>query len=521
MKRVLTLTLVGVALIFASLSHTHAQSPKYGGTLKATLPNAPPHLDPLLTTSVETTLVMYHVYEGLFELNKKFEVKPHLAKQYTTSRDGLQYNIELRRGVLFHDGSEMTSQDVVASFDRWLKVNNGGKIVAPRIKGFRADGKYNVIIEFKSSYGPFIGIMASYASSQKMVVMKKEIVEKFGDKILTEHIGTGSYQFSRWVPNQFVELARFEKYTPAEGPNDWYSGKKVIYVDKLVFEFVKEDATRVAGVETGQYDFTQDVPTDQYDMLAAKPNVKLYIIDPDAQLNIAFNRKKGRIFSNVNARRAIAAALDMEEIMGSANGNPRFWRLNHAMFNQGNIWYSEKGKEKYNVHDIGKAKQLLAMAAYDGKPVKILGDLASNTNGAALAIKNQLKALGMEVTLDLMERATMSQKRIGEDWDMHLVSFRAANPIPDVFGGWTGTNKWIGFWDDEDSRKMDQLFDDLAAPLDHAKRFQQFEKLQEFYWDVVPILKLGDAHRLQMVSKRVRGFENTVHPIFANVWLED
>jgi peptide/nickel transport system substrate-binding protein len=497
-----------------------AETPKFGGTLRVAIPNAPPNLDPYISTANETVQVIWHVYEGLFEPNKKFEVKPHLARRVTESSDHLRYNIELRQGVLFHDGSEMTSQDVVASFDRWLKLNNGGKELAPHIKAYRPEGKYNFIVEFKNPYGPFLAMMASHANNQKFVIFKKEIVEKFGDKIITEHIGTGPFKFSKWMPNQYAEMVRFDNYKPADGPGDWYSGKRVAYVDKLIYEFIKEEATRVAGVETGQYDYAQEVPTDQYDQFAASANVRPHVIEPDVSLNIVFNRKKGRLFSNVNARRAIAAALNMEEILGSGYGNPRFWNLNFPWFQKGTPWYTEKGKDTYNVHDLEKAKKLLAQAGYDGKPIKVLGDLTSGTGGMAVAIKNQLKPLGMEAVLDLMERASMAEKRRGDDWDIHLCPFRAAYPVPEVYAGWVGTNKWIGFWDDEDSRKIDAMFDDLSKTVRHDQRFQKYEKLMEVYMDVTPIIKIGEANRLQILHKRVKGFESTTWPVFYNVWID-
>ncbi len=519
MKRFFLCVIIAVSLSLP-LAVLGAETPKFGGTLRLAIPNAPPNLDPYISTANETVQVMWHVYEGLFEPTKKFEVKPHLAKGFTESSDHLRYNIELRRGVLFHDGSEMTADDVVASFDRWLKWNNGGKEVAPSIKAFRAEGKYNFIVEFKTPYGPFLGMMASHANNQKFVIFKKQIVDKFGEKIITEHIGTGPYKFSQWTPNQYAEMARFDQYKPADGPGDWYAGKRVAYADKLIYEFVKEEATRVAGVETGQYDYAQEVPTDQYDQFVASTSVKPYVIEPDISLNIVFNRKQGRLFSNVNARRAIAAAVNMEELLGSGYGNPRFWNMNFPWFQKGTPWYTEKGKEKYNVHDLDKAKKLLAQAGYDGKPIKVLGDLTSGTRGMALALQNQLKQIGMPTVLDLLERAAMADRRRGEDWDIHFCPFRAAYPVPDVYAGWVGTNKWIGFWDDEDSHKIDRMFEEMARTVRQDQRFQQYEKLMEFYMDVAPIIKIGEANRLQIVNKRVRGFESTTWPVFYNVWIE-
>jgi peptide/nickel transport system substrate-binding protein len=184
MKRFSSIMIVCLLLLSSwSAIGGAADTPKFGGTLKASIPNSPPNLDLYLNGANETSTVMWHVYEGLFEPNIKMDVKPNLVKTYTVSNDGLRYVFELREGVLFHDGSQMTSQDVVASFDRWFKLNNGGQSVFPHIKSFKTDGKNKVVVEFKSPYGPFLEIMASYANNQKLVVFKKEQVEKFGDKV--------------------------------------------------------------------------------------------------------------------------------------------------------------------------------------------------------------------------------------------------------------------------------------------------------------------------------------------------
>jgi ABC-type transport system substrate-binding protein len=167
-----------------------------------------------------------------------------------------------------------------------------------------------------------------------------------------------------------------------------------------------------------------------------------------------------------------------------------------------------------------KAKKLLTMSNYDGKPIVILGDLSSGIRGMGLAIQSQLKALGITAKLDLMERASMAQKRKGNEWDIHLVPFRAAYPIPDVYAGWTGTNRWIGKWDDEDSHRIDKMFDDLARTTNHEERFRMFEKIQGFHADIVPIIKLGEANRLQILHKRLKGFESATMPAFFNVWLD-
>lgn len=108
-----------------------SEDSRYGGTITVAKKMSVPHLDSDKSTDWQISSIMNHVYEGLFEFDSNFKAQPHLAKSYKISDNGKVYNIKLRKGVLFHNGKEMTAEDISASFNRWLKNNGAGKMVAP------------------------------------------------------------------------------------------------------------------------------------------------------------------------------------------------------------------------------------------------------------------------------------------------------------------------------------------------------------------------------------------------------
>src|SRR5262249_11179544 len=137
--------LVGASLV----APVEVAAQKSGGTLRVAILGEPPALDPHWTTAALTEILTGHSLEGLFTRDKNYQPIPMLAEGYTASADNKVFNIKLRHGVIFHNGKEMTSEDVVASLNRWLKVATYGKALAPKVEGIRATDKYAIEIQLK------------------------------------------------------------------------------------------------------------------------------------------------------------------------------------------------------------------------------------------------------------------------------------------------------------------------------------------------------------------------------------
>ena len=145
----------GVALLAAALVAVSLAAPaevaaqKSGGTLRIAILGEPPALDPHWTTATLTEIITGHYLEGLYTRDKNYQPIPMLAEGHTVSADGKVYAIRLRHGVSFHNGKEMTSEDVVASLNRLLKVSTYGKALAPKVDAIRATDKYAIEIRLK------------------------------------------------------------------------------------------------------------------------------------------------------------------------------------------------------------------------------------------------------------------------------------------------------------------------------------------------------------------------------------
>jgi peptide/nickel transport system substrate-binding protein len=529
MKRIPRAVAVGILLLFCASSLFAGGSEeevkkegRYGGTLVIAISQTIAHLDPDKSTDGNLGQIIDHVYEGLFEIDESYKPVPFLVDSYEKTDDGKMYSFKLREGVHFHNGKEMTSEDVKASMERWLINNGGGKSVAPYVESVEAPGTYEIVVKFKEPYAPFLSFLSSIVANQKLRIRPKELIEKYGNEVMEEPVGTGPYQLVEWLPDQHVKLKRFENYSAHSGPSFAYSGKKEAYCDELIFKFVQEQSVRVAGVQTGEYHFAEEVPTEQLSIFEANPEIQIYIINSNRQGFIIIN-KGTPPFDNIYARQALLYALNLRELTTAVIGDEKFWYLEPSLFPPGNVWNDpDAGAGKYNNYDPDKARELLKKAGYDGSPIIMLNGSDRQVEvRTTLAVKDQLAKVGITVDPQLYDRATVvKQRRIKDAWSLHASLFFCPDPDPQVYGAWMGTNKWIGNWDDEDSRKIDDIFMRMQRETDTDKRYEIVKEWYEAFFEYVPYVKLYYSNTLHLGHNSLKGFESFTRWHFHNCWIE-
>lgn len=496
---------------------------KYGGDIVVAFQSAPENFDPDHPAADWTvTAITNHVYEGLFEFDDDNKAVPHLAESYEILDDGKTYHIKLREGVKFSDGDELKSEDVKASFERWIKVNPIGDQIKDHIDSVEIVSDYEIDIKFNKVYAPFLNILGSPVSRQKMLVKKKEIIDKFGDSIITEHIGTGPYYFDDIIMGQKVVLKRNDNYVPLEGVEaSGLAGERTAYLDSITIEFASEESVRVAGLKSGQFDFIDELSSDRYDEVNNYSEIEPVICNHGTISVVAYNSGKAP-FDDINLRRAVAYAIDPREMAYAQVGDEMFWSVEDgSWFKEGNSWYdSDAGKGIYDSQDIDKAKKYIEESDYNNEVITILGEKENvYTSNGSLALQDQLKAIGLNVEVELVDRSTFGDKRADGKWDIVLSRWSDMNPDPQVFGPWTGTDGWITNWDDEDSREMDEIFDRMVSEVEYEKRYEIVQEFYDEFWSSVPYLKVFNDKRLYGINEDVKGYAAYGQPYFWNVWI--
>jgi peptide/nickel transport system substrate-binding protein len=177
-KRFITGLLVFTALLSVALAAcggggtanktSNNGAPQQGGTIKVATIGDPPTLDMMSTTVLITQEITTNIFEGLFTLDARFAPKPSLAQSYQEEDQGLTWKITLRQGVHFHNGQEMTSNDVLASLNRWGKIAQYGKTLFQDLDTLVAPDKYTIVIKLKKPM-PILPVLLAVPQQQAAI----------------------------------------------------------------------------------------------------------------------------------------------------------------------------------------------------------------------------------------------------------------------------------------------------------------------------------------------------------------
>lgn len=506
---------------FYTASLAQGDEAKRGGTFNAAIGAAPPTLDVVTSTAAATREATWFFLEPLITYDENYEPVPLLAESWEVSDDGLTYTVNLREGVKFHNGKEMTSEDVIASIDRFLEIS-------PRASSFELLDSYEATdpytVEFRLSKPSAAFIDALAYPVAYMAIMPKEVIEGKGVGELTteDMIGTGPYKLAEFRPDEFVKLERFDDYYMTSGETTGMAGNKTPYFDEVNLVLVPEAGARVAGLETGEYDFAQDLPFTEYERLEQSDEIQAYVLKPDRWTVLDFNYCE-ELTNNLAFRKAVQAALDMNAIgAAQAGGNQDFYRVQPSIFFSESPWYTEVGTDAYDVHDLEAAKQYLEESGYNGEEVVML----TNRNydymyKTILAAADQLKRdLGLNVKVEILDwpaQRAMWQQTPG--WHIDVTGYLSqASFAPDAFASIYHTTSDRKC---HSNPELDRLFDEASAAETVEERQAAYDQIQSTFYNDVTAVKTVDLFGLHGIRSDIQGFKPWYNIArFWNVWRE-
>ncbi|MFM1653442.1 ABC transporter substrate-binding protein [Brevibacillus sp. B_LB10_24] len=431
-----------------------------------------------------------------------------LAESIDQTEDKTTYTFHLRKDVKFHNGKTMTAEDVVASMNRWKEKSSSVQVILSDAT-FSAADEYTVTLHLKEPSS--LALTALAASTQFAAIMPKEIIESADAKGVKEYVGTGPFQLNEWKPDQYIHLTKYADYQSVEMPADGISGKKAALVDDLYFEIVKDASTRIAGVQTGQYDVGLYLPHENYQQLKSRSDLETGT-NIAGELNLIFNKKQG-VFANVKMRQSVNAALDSEKILLGAFSDKDLSRMNSSyMLPEQVNWYSKAGGEQYNLSDPQKAKQFLQEAGYNGEEITFLAtrEYPFNYNSSVI-VKEQLESIGIKVNLQTYDWATVvSMREDPTKWNLLITGYPiVSTPVENVF---LNSRFFSGPVDD----KITDLLYAIKTSKSQEDAKKLWDELQAYSWEYLPFVKIGDYTDIWAVTKKVEGYHYFEGPVLWN-----
>lgn len=331
------------------------------------------------------------IFRGLMKFDENNVPKPEIAESYTISEDKLTYDFKIKKGVKFHDGTEVKAEDVVFTIKSVLddKINSEVKSEFEEVKDVQAVNDYEVKITLKKTFPPLldkltIGIVPKHALEGKDIN-----TAEFNQK----PIGAGPFKVEKWDKGNSLTLIKSKDYYGKTGN-----------IDKFIFKFIPDFNVRAMQLKTGEIDATLIEPN-QVANLEKESKIVLNKISTADYRGIMFNFKTKELFKDVNVRKALNYATDKKGIVDGillGYGEVAYSPIQLNKFNNPDV-------EKYE-YNIDKANALLEQSGWkkgadgirekDGKKLQF-SLFARNNDEVRVKIAEYVAAQGKKVGFDI------------------------------------------------------------------------------------------------------------------------
>jgi peptide/nickel transport system substrate-binding protein len=507
-RQALALGATGGALLAAPRAGWTQARPRQGGHLIAAQEQDPISLDNHKTSNYSSVQGVEHIVESLTQYDDKMNVRPCLAESWTTP-DPVTYVFNLRRGVTFHDGTELVADDVVAWWDR---ISDSATAAPYRswftaIEGVQAVDKHTVKMSLKNPFGP---LLASFAALRGSAIIPRTLAQDRGN-LGAKAVGTGPFRLSRFVPYDHLHYVRNEKY--------WDKGFP--HVNEFTFKVMVEEDARVAALRAGQIHYAY-LTGEGAARLKDDKNITV-LRSPRAFLMIHVLNSTRKPFSDKRVRQAISLAADRQDV------------LQKAGFGEGSLsgpvptghtdWWIPLDKLPYK-QDIARAKQLLAEAGYpNGFETTIKASPQyPEFISASVAFQSHLKRIGINAKIIQLEwgqfiKETFTQRPA--DYDMKVTAWTFyPDPHHYLYNWWSSKSPSN---QDFKSAELDQILDKAMASTDREERKRLYVQAQQILLDEAPQIIWYTGHNIEAVRNDVKGYFQSYtgrRIAFKRTWLE-
>lgn len=484
----------------------------------------PESLDPHKTSTVYEAHILRDLFLGLVTEDQNSETIPGAAESWAVSDDGTVYTFKLRDGAVWSDGSPVTADDFVYSFQRLQDpataaeyasmlyvIKNGEEVntgkMQPEELAVRAVDANTFEVTLKSPTPYFIEMLTHQAAYP---VSRKAIESMGADWIKAGNlVSNGAYTLAEFVPNDHIRLVKNPKFYDAGN----------VKIDVVNYFPTEDRSTAVKRFEAGELDTNDDIPTEQLADLKAKFGDQLRIGPYLGTYYYAIKTTKAP-WDNVELRNAISMAIDRDFIAEKVWQNSML--PGYSMVPPGITGYESAIASYADMSQIDredKAKEILEKMGYTPEnPLKmeIRYNTSENHKNTAVAIQEQLKPLGVEVTLLNTDTKThyghLEQKG---DFDVARAGWIADYKDPETFLGISvaaSGNNYSDFNNPQYEELMKQAAAAGGKPEERMKLLAQAERVLVDELGNIPLLYYSYKN---LVSPKIHGFEENVmdrHP---------
>jgi len=514
----------------ASAASIMRQEPVPGGTLSVGIPVEPAILDAQLVGNTQEIPVASLLYDSLFKYSPDLMLTPHIAEAVEVV-DDTTYRFQIRQGVTFHNGREMTADDVRYSLlrakDPDLEIT---RRLVEMIDTVEVDDPQTVTVTLTERTPLFL----HWLSAIETAIVPQEVIESEGDAFGRNPIGTGPFRFVSWESGSRITLAAFDEY---------FLGRP--YIDEVVYRIVPDLSVVGLELENGTLDLAPFVSAEDFGRLEANPNLEFGTV-PQLNywffgMNCAENTEVATrigVFRDPLVRQAFYHGVDWETIALFGLENDAFGYRQRVFYPANVPWHDPTIEEAWPQpqYDPDRARQLLAEAGYaDGLSIETV-IWNREAERIAIPLQEELAGIGVTLSIQFYELATWLDFVNPGDFDCYIARWTgqdSSDPYAwlylqfhtSMFGPAGNRARFA-------SEAIDQMLDEAEAEPDPDLRIQKYVAAAKALVPEIPQIPLFGTNAVSVWNPRVRDFQPDAlsswsasvvrlwYPPYAEVWID-
>lgn len=493
---------------------------RVGGALVIGVKEEPDTLDAHKTAMGIASQIMSLIGASLVEIDPAGNIVPYLAERWETSADGLTWTFHLKQGVTFHDGTPFTAQDYVYTIERALNPETAspgaGALLGPVTAAKAVDDKTLVITLAE----PYFPLLLNLAASGYLMPLSQAAVRAGGDRYGRQPLSVGPYRFKEWRTGERISL----EHNPDFNWGPAFAQKGAYNLKTIEFRFLPDPTTALAALEAGEIAVSTIAGKDVSALQEAGP-FEIYQAPLAGASPMGVFNVKQPPFDDVRVRQAFNLAVNRSALIQAA-------QQGHAQVQYGPISPAVLGywpgvEEIGYTYNLAQAQTLLAEAGYkpngagilekEGQPLRF-PLLVSEFTTEAEVLREQYKALGAELSIEVMDSGSLFQRTSSGDFQMMLISIEYPDADILYLLYHSQSSLPIGLADP----KLDEILDKTRSTVDPAQRQEWVNQAQAYIVKQAYMLPLYTPTIYSAVNGRVKNL--IVRPdgsfIFSNAYIE-
>lgn len=480
----------------------------------------PETIDPALNSAVDGGNMILHSFECLLTVDKDGKLAPGQAESWDISKDGLTWTFHLRDGLKWSDGSDLTANDFVYSWQRVCDPATAApyaETVLSMVEGYEEAiagdiTKLNVVAVDDSTLEVHLSSACSYfgslAAFATLSPVQQATIEANGDTWATDastYICNGSFYISEWVPGSYIMFTK----------NPYYWNADAVKLSAIKFNLIEDSSAAYNAYQAGEVLFIKDVPTEEIPSLQGSSD---FYVDPIIGTYYVSLNNNRKVFQDAKVRKALSLAIDREYVantlmQGTYSPAPNFMGPGWIDTDGSQFMDNANGGKPYidtaNYEaNLEEAKKLLAEAGYpEGKGFPAI-EYSSNDAGYHKVVAEYLQQawaeLGITLNVNMVEWASFTPMRRNGDYDAArngwVGDYSDPSNMLDLLYSTNGNND--GKFNNKD---YDKAMEISRTTLDNAERSKALHDAEDILMEQTACIPIAYYNDFWLQSEKITG----------------